>query len=107
MSPALRVEFDVSARSGVDALKGSLNLPGRSRTQLNLSKYEAELPISAQATGRQNLCHDAFQARALGQDQLMVGGKDGLGYHGFDRRASVVGRRAQGRDQPHVHVASR
>src|ERR1700682_2290615 len=75
MSATLRVEFDVSARSGVDALKDPLDLPRRSGTQLNLAEREAELSIPAQPTRRQRLGHDALQFRTFGKNQLMVGRK--------------------------------
>src|ERR1039458_543773 len=90
----LRVKLDVSARSGVNALNGPVNLPGGSGNQFNFLEREAQLPIPAQTACRQRLGHGAFQPRPLGKNQLMVGGKDRLGDNCFNGGALVVIRRA-------------
>ena len=85
MSATLRVEFHVSARSGVDTLKAGFNLLGRTRGRVNLPEHEAELPVPAQPTRGHGLGYVAFQPRAFGKDQGMVRGKEGFRDHGLDR----------------------
>src|ERR1019366_5702046 len=105
MSATLRVDFDVAAGSGINALQcslnrsschlhragTSLNMRGRSRSHFDFPKREAKLSISAQAACRPCLRHDPFQSRPFGKNQLMVGGKYRLRYHRIGRRSLMVG----------------
>ena len=82
MNATLRVDFDVAAGSGINALHGSLNrsscylhragsslkMRGRSRSHFDFPEGEAKLSISAQAACRPCLRHDAFQPRPFGKN---------------------------------------
>ena len=63
MRAAFGVEFHVSASFGIYAFQAGLDLPGRSRRQLDLLKQEEEMPIPVPPARRHDLRHAAFQAR--------------------------------------------
>ena len=107
MSAAFLVEFHVRAGRGVNSLQASLDQPRRSGTQLDLAECEAQLTISVEPARRQYLGHAAFQTRARGEDQVMIGGEQRLRHHGLDGRAQMLGGRAQCRRQRYVHEAAR
>jgi hypothetical protein len=76
--------------------QAGFDFPGRSGLQLDLPEQEAQMTVPVPPARRRDLRHATFQARARRENQLMAGGKDGLGNHGSDRRALVIGRRTQG-----------
>src|SRR6266851_373843 len=99
MSAAFLVELHVCGSGGVNCLQARFYLPWCSRAKLDLPKREAELPVPMEPSRRHHLRYAALQVRARGKDQVMVSGEQRLRHDGPDRRAQVLGCRAQWRHQ--------
>lgn len=84
MNAAFRINLQVSAGPCIDTLKSRYYLPGRNAGQIDLAKCEAKAAISTEMACRRCLSNSALQLRALGQDQVMIGGVHGLGNHRLD-----------------------